>query len=276
MGDETTIILVTGSTDGVGRRVAQRFGATGAHVLIHGRNAMRGGGVKAAVEASGGTARVYLADFASLDAVRALARSLADDYPRIDVLINNAGIGVGRPDQRELSCDGHELRFAVNYLSGFLLAHLLKDRIASGGRIINVASAGQHPIDFADVMLTRGYSGHRAYCQSKLAQIMFCFDLAQELRASGIGVYALHPATYMDTAMVRRDGIHPVTSVDAGADAIVTLAVARGLDGGTGLYFDGRCLSRANAQAYDAAARARLRAISLSLVGLETSSTSQS
>jgi len=276
MDEKTRTILITGSTDGVGRRVAERLGASGAHVLIHGRDAIRGRSVKMAVEACGGSASVHLADFASLDAVRALAMSIADDHPRIDVLINNAGIGAGHPDRRELSRDGHELRFAVNYLSGFLLAHLLKGRIASGGRIVNVASAGQQPIDFTDVMLTRGYSGRRAYCQSKLAQIMFCLDLAEELRDSGIAVNALHPATYMDTAMVRRDGIRPVTRVDEGADAIVNLAVATALEGETGLYFDGRRPARANAQAYDVAARARLRAISLALVGLETPSTLRS
>jgi NAD(P)-dependent dehydrogenase (short-subunit alcohol dehydrogenase family) len=97
------------------------------------------------------------------------------------------------------------LRFAVNYLSGFLLAYLLLTLLKASvpSRIVNVASLGQHPIDFEDVMLTRGYTGPRAYAQSKLAQIMFTIDLAQELSGSGVTVNALHPATYMNTTMVR-------------------------------------------------------------------------
>jgi NAD(P)-dependent dehydrogenase (short-subunit alcohol dehydrogenase family) len=137
-----------------------------------------------------------------------------------------------------------------------------------GARIVNVASVGQQAIDFSDVMLKHGYSGGRAYCQSKLAQILFTFDLAAELTGTGVAVNALHPATYMDTPMVRGDGISPASSVDEGADAIVNLAVSPALEGRTGLYFDGLRPSRAQSQAYDAAARARLRALSFDLTGL--------
>ena len=115
------------------------------------------------------------------------------------------------------SADGHELRFAVNYLSGFLLAHLLLPllKASAPSRIVNVASLGQHPIDFDDVMITKGYSGSRAYAQSKLSQIMFTIDLAEQLRGSGVTVNSLHPATYMNTTMVRAGGITPI--VDGGA-----------------------------------------------------------
>jgi len=270
-------ILITGSTDGVGRRVAERLGAAGATILIHGRDAERAASLKATIERAGGEAAVYLADFSSLEAVRALAEAVARDRPRLDVLINNAGIGVGGPGaRRETSRDGCELRFAVNYLAGFLLTRLLLPRVvAARGRIVNVASIGQQAIDFDEVMLTRGYSGRRAYCQSKLAEIMFAFDLAEELEGAGVAVNALHPATYMDTTMARRDGVEPLSSVDEGAEAILRLAVAPLGEGESGRYYDGLRPARANPQAYDADARARLRALSLALAGLEPSSTAQ-
>src|ERR1700739_503941 len=116
--------------------------------------------------------------------------------------------------QRQLSADGHELRFAVNYLSGFLLAYLLLPLIkaAAPSRIVNVASIGQHPIDFDDVMISKNYSGTRAYAQSKLSQIMFTIDLANELKGTGVTVNSLHPATYMNTTMVRAGGITPLST----------------------------------------------------------------
>jgi NAD(P)-dependent dehydrogenase (short-subunit alcohol dehydrogenase family) len=196
---------------------------------------------------------------------------IRDNHERLDVLINNAGIGSasgGR--QRRTSAEGHELRFAVNYLAGFLLTRLLLPLISASApaRIVNVASAGQSPIDFDDVMLTRDYDGGRAYTQGKLAQIMFTFDLARELEGSGVTVTCLHPATYMDTTMVRAGGISPLSTVEEGGDAILNLAVSDGLAGQTGLYFDRKRQARANPQAYDAAARARLRELSMRLTGL--------
>lgn len=263
--------LVTGSTDGVGRLVAKRLGEMGAHVLIHGRNRDRGERLVAEIEAGGGRAELLLADLAALSEVRALAEAVRRRTDRLDILINNAGIGTGRPGApRETSADGHELRFAVNYLAGFLLTHLLLPLLkkSAPARIVNVASAGQQPIDFADVMLERGYSGARAYCQSKLAQIMFTFDLAEDLRGSGVTVNALHPATYMDTTMVRRAGVTPISTVEEGAEAILYLATSPALEGRSGLYFDGLREARAHPQAYDAEARRRLKALSLQLTGL--------
>ena len=130
--------------------------------------------------------------------------------------------------RREVSRDGHELRFAVNYLSGFLLTHLLLPtlRRSAPARIVNVSSAGQHPIDFEDVMLTRGYEGTRAYRQSKLAQVMFTIDLAEQLKDSGVTVNCLHPATFMNTNMVIESGYAPTSSVEEGADAILQLATS--------------------------------------------------
>jgi NAD(P)-dependent dehydrogenase (short-subunit alcohol dehydrogenase family) len=261
--------LVTGSTDGVGRVVAERLGKMGARVLVHGRDRARGEGVVADIKAAGGSAEFLAADLAALAEVRRLAQAVRGTTDRLDILINNAGIGSAGA-ARQTSADGHELRFAVNYLAGFLLSYLLLPLIkqSAPARIVNVASAGQQAIDFADVMLTRGYSGSRAYCQSKLAQILFTIDLAAELEISGVTVNALHPATYMNTTMVRRAGVTPISTVEEGAEAILNLAAEPALAGRSGLYFNGLREARADRQAYDADARARLRALSLELTGL--------
>src|ERR1043166_3918881 len=261
--------LVTGSTDGVGRVVAERLGEMGARVLVHGRDRARGEAVVADIRAGGGNAELLIADLAALAEVRRLAEAVRNTTDQLDILINNAGIGSAGA-ARQTSADGHELRFAVNYLAGFLLTYLLLPLVkqSAPARIVNVASAGQQAIDFADVMLTRGYSGSRAYCQSKLGQILFTVDLAHELDGSGVTVNALHPATYMNTTMVRRAGVTPISTVEEGAEAILNLAAGPALAGRSGLYFNGLREARADRQAYDADARRRLRALSRGLTGL--------
>jgi NAD(P)-dependent dehydrogenase (short-subunit alcohol dehydrogenase family) len=266
-------ILITGATDGVGRRVALDLGEAGARLLIHGRDRDRAETLIDELARLGNRdVRFYRADFASLAEVRSLAEAVRRDEKRLDVVISNAGIGTavgGR--ERRLSADGHELRFAVNYLAGFLLVRLLLPqlRAATPSRIVNVSSAGQTPIDFDDVMLERDYTGGRAYMQSKLAQIMFTFDLARELEDSGVTANALHPATYMNTTMVRQGGATPISTVEEGAAAICRLAVSPEVEGKTGLYFDRMQAARANAQAYDERARDRLRRLSFELTGLK-------
>ena len=248
--------LVTGSTDGLGRAVAARLAASGARVLVHGRNAAKAYG------------EFYRADLASLAEVRALARDVSSACERLNLLINNAGVGFGAPGAfRELSRDGHELRFAVNYLAPFLLTRLLLPllRASSPARIVNVASIGQSRIDFEDLMFERGYDGERAYGRSKLALIMFTFDLAEALKGSGVTANALHPATLMNTRMVAEAQMAPRTSVEEGAAAVMHLAASPELEGVSGELFDGRQRSRAASQAYDRAARERLRALSEAL-----------
>src|ERR1700730_7994925 len=182
-------VLITGSTDGVGRYVAERLAAQGWRVLVHGRDRSRGEAVVEQITQQGGEARFLVADLSSLAGVRSLAEAVRRDGDGLDALVNNAGIGTSGA-RRELSADGFELRFAVNYLAGFLLTRLLLPMFENrkSARIVNVSSAGQQAIDFSDVMLTHGYSGVRAYCQSKLAQIMFTIDLAGELEGSGVTV----------------------------------------------------------------------------------------
>jgi NAD(P)-dependent dehydrogenase (short-subunit alcohol dehydrogenase family) len=262
-------ILITGSTDGVGRAVAQRLATDGARVIVHGRDRARGESVVERIASRGGEARFLRADLASLAGVRSLAEAVRGECDGLDCLVNNAGIGTSG-DRRELSADGFELRFAVNYLAGFLVTRLVMPLLEARApsRIVNVSSLGQQPIDFSDVMLTRGYSGVRAYCQSKLAQILFTIDLAEELRDRDVTVNCLHPATYMDTTMVRLSGARPISTVEEGGDAILQLIRPPALEGRSGLYFNGLRESRANAQAYDPDARKRLRALSFELVGM--------
>jgi NAD(P)-dependent dehydrogenase (short-subunit alcohol dehydrogenase family) len=189
---------------------------------------------------------------------------------RLDVLVNNAGIAPGRDRGRQVSVDGYELTFAVNYLSHFLLTRLLLPLLERSApvRIVNVASVGQRPIDFDDVMLERGYDPIRAYAQSKLEQIMFTFELAERLGDSGVTVNALHPATLMDTKMVRETYGRAMTTVDEGVEATLRLISSPELEGVTGRYFDGTRESTAHEQAYDPEARRRLWELSARLCGL--------
>ena len=263
--------LITGSTDGVGRVVAKRLAEGGWRVLVHGRDRGRGEALVAEITAAGGTVEFLQADLSSIAEVRRLADAVEKTTRRLALLINNAGLGSGvSRTTRQTSADGHELLFAVNYLAGFLLTHLILPLIKNSApaRIVNVSSLGQQAIDFDDVMLTRGYSGSRAYCQSKLAQILFTIDLAHELAGSGVTVNALHPATYMNTPMVRQCGVNPISTVEEGADAILKLAVSPELEGESGLYFNGQREARADTQAYDLDARQELKALSIMLTGL--------
>ena len=261
------VALVTGSTSGLGRELALRLGSMGMHVIVHGRNRERGMEVVEAITSEGvGSARFYRADLASFEQVREFGEEVLRDYNTLDVLINNAGIARA-PNGRALSEDGHELIFQVNYLSHFLLTRMLLPRLLEGApsRLVNVSSGAQRPIDFDDVMLENNFSSGRAYAQSKLAQVLFTFDLAEELEGTEVIVNTLHPATYMDTPMVTRGGRTPRTTVAEGADAVMQLVTSPEV--GSGGYFSGLRRSRANAQAYDEEARAKLWRLSEGLTG---------
>jgi NAD(P)-dependent dehydrogenase (short-subunit alcohol dehydrogenase family) len=260
-------ILVTGSTDGLGLATVRRLAHDGATVLVHGRHPQKLERVLVGLPSAGpACAHGYLADLASLDETRRLARDVRAEHERLDALVNNAGVW---PPERRLSRDGFELAFAVNHLAHFLLTlELLPLLAASGARVVNVSSVGQQEIDFDDVMLERSYSGSRAYSQSKLAQIMFTFELVERLGPDApLAVNALHPATLMDTNMVREFGGRVLSTVAEGVEATARLATAPGLEGVTGRYFDGVEESTANAQAYDPDARRRLWELSEELTG---------
>ena len=200
-----------------------------------------------------------------------MARQVTSDVARLDVLVNNAGVGFGQDAaKRELSQNGYELRFAVNYLASYLLTERLLPllKASSPARIVNVASVGQAPLDFDNIMFTRGYSGVSAYRQSKLAMIAWTFDLAERLTGTGVTVNALHPASLMPTKMVLEAGWQTMSSVEEGLKATWRLVVDPALENVTGEYFDGLSLAKAKAQAYDKQVQQRLAALSQKLVSV--------
>jgi NAD(P)-dependent dehydrogenase (short-subunit alcohol dehydrogenase family) len=264
------VVLITGATDGLGRGVAIALAQRGATLVVHGRDRARGETVVRELRAVGGPeVRLYVADFAALADVDRVANTILAGEPRLDALVNNAGI---IQDRREESADGHELTFQVNYLAGFLLAHRLLPLLkrSAPARIVSVTSAGQAPIDFSAVMLERRWDGWQAYCQSKLAQIMMTFDLAEDLAGTGVTVNALHPATLMPTKMVvGRFGAQ--STLEEGVQNTVRLIADPGFMNVSGRYFNGAQQAKAHRQAYDVMARARLRELSRDLCGFNKS-----
>ncbi len=265
------VIMITGSTDGLGRSVALALAGDGAHIIVHGRNAQRGAEVVDEIRAAGGTARFYQADLASLPQVRELAAAVVRDYPRLDVLINNAGIGRGQPNApREVSADGYELRMAVNYLSHFYLTRTLIPLLqrSAPSRVVSVSSSAQATgqIDFSNIMLEREpYEGGFAYGQSKLMQIFMTFDLQEEFGGTGVSFNAVHPGGLLDTSMVRERGGSATMSPDAGAEFVVNAVTSSEV----GVYFNGGNSAPAHAQAYDMDARRQLRELSFDLAEME-------
>jgi NAD(P)-dependent dehydrogenase (short-subunit alcohol dehydrogenase family) len=234
-------ILITGATSGLGRYLAGRLADQ--CLLVHGRDPER---TKRLADELG--AHPYVADLSDLSQVSKLAAAILRDFGKIDVLINNAGIGYGK--ERELSVDGHELRFAVNYLAPVLLTRLLLDNITE--TVLNIGSLGQESLDIDDLTIEHGYSGVTAYRRAKLALAMATFDLAKE--RPDLRVNVVHPATYMDTNMVRKGGGVPLNTVDHGGEA--TLRVLQSPLSGT--FFDEDKPSKAHPDAYDEGLRARL------------------
>lgn len=269
-------IMITGSTDGLGRALALRLAAEGHRLILHGRSADRLADLRHELDDAAVRPITVRADLSSLDEVRRLADQVRDATDRLDALVSNAGIGGGEPDGRErrVSKDGFELRFAVNYLAGFLLTLELLPLLKVAGtgpevaRIVNVASLGQHPLDFEDLMLTHDYQGWRAYSQSKLAQIISGFELADRLDPSLVTVVSMHPSTYMPTKMVTAEQIDAVDTLEAGTEALHRLAVGPEAEGVTGVFYDRLERARANEQAYDRQVRTELWRRSLELTGL--------
>jgi len=260
-------VLITGATSGLGRYVAFELVRSGHVVLAHGRDPGR---TESLVEElrTEGDAEAFVADLASLAQVRELGAHVADAHPDLDVLINNAGVGAGSPGAaRELSADGHELRLAVNYLAPVALTRALLPvlRANAPARIVNVGSVGQDPVDFDDIEFRRGYDGFAAYRRAKFALAAHTFTLAEELADTGIAVNVLHPATFMDTAMVREGGVTPWNTVADGAPGVLALATE---DLGTGAYFDGTNRARAHETTYDGEVQRRLAAVTDQLLTL--------
>jgi NAD(P)-dependent dehydrogenase (short-subunit alcohol dehydrogenase family) len=235
-------------------------------VLAHGRDRER---TEALVAELGGGARPYVADLASLAEVRELAAEVVANEPRLDVLVNNAGVGFGRSGEaRQVSRDGHELRMAVNYLAAALLARGLAPRLAASApsRIVNVGSLGQVPFEVADIEFEDGYEGTAAYRRAKLALAAFTFDLAEELRGTGVTVNCVHPASLMGTTMVVEAGWTPRSTVEDGGEPTLRLITDPDLAAVTGQFFDGASPTRALAPAYDPTFRRELREATARLI----------
>ncbi|GAA2396664.1 SDR family NAD(P)-dependent oxidoreductase [Dactylosporangium salmoneum] len=254
-------VLLTGATSGLGRWLAPRLGQAGRTVLLHGRDPAKVARGVAEVEAAGGKAEGFVADLADLDDVGRLAAQVRDR--ELTALVNNAGVGFGQRDGgREVSADGYELRWAVNLLAPVRLTEALLPTLKANApaRIVNVGSLGQEPIDFDDLQLRRRYDGVTAYRRAKLALAAWTFDLADELAGSGVTANCIHPATFMDTEMVRQYGQRPMSTVEDGGEATLRLILD---ETRTGLFFDARRAAEPHPDARDPAVRARLREVLL-------------
>jgi len=273
-------VLVTGATGGIGRATAMGLAAIGANVAITGRDRARTEGAAREIRAAGGgQVDLFVADLSSQCEVRRLAAEMLQACPRIDALVNNVG---GYWNTRHVTADGLERTFALNHLAPFLLTNLLLNRLkqSAPARVITVASnahaTGQ--IDFDDLQGERSYSGSRAYNQSKLANILFTYELARRLRASKVTANALHPGV-VNTSFGAEDprGIQRLIIPFArpflktpvqGAATSIHLASAADLEQVTGRYFANIKPKRSSKRSYDKAAAARLWQVSADLVGL--------
>ncbi len=273
-------VLITGGTGGIGRATALGLAAMGAHVAITGRDRGRTEGAARAIGAAGnGHVDTFIADLSSQSEVRRLAAEVLQHLSRIDVLVNNAG---GYWNTRHVTADGLEHTFALNHLAPFLLTRLLLDRLKQSiqGRVVTVASNAQAlgRIDFDDLQGEQSYSGARAYNQSKLANVLFTYELTRRLQSTAVTANALHPGV-VSTAFGAEDpaGIQRVLvplmrpfmkSPMEGAATSIHLASAPALAHVTGGFFANSKPKRSSKRSHDAAAAARLWQVSAELVGL--------
>jgi len=277
-------VLITGGTGGIGRATAVRLASMGARVGITGRDLGRARRAAAEIASESGHAVVdaFGADMSSQAEVRRLADEVLAAYPRLDVLVNNVG---GFWSHRHVTADGLEHTFALNHLAPFLLTSLLLDRLIASApaRVVTVSSGAQSmgKIDFDDLMGERTYSGQRAYNQSKLANVMFTYELARRVAGRGVTATALHPGM-TNTAFSAEDpsrAFAPLVKVmrpfmrksERGADTPVYLASSSAAEGLTGQYFANRESKPSNKASYDTVVTARLWRVSADLVGLPAS-----
>jgi len=276
-------VLITGGTGGIGRATAIRLASMGAQVGVTGRNTGRAqrAAAEIASESGNGAVDAFGADMSSQAEVRRLADEVLAAYPRLDVLINNVG---GFWSHRHVTADGLEHTFALNHLAPFLLTSLLLERLLASApaRIVTVSSGAQSmgEIDFDDLMGERKYSGQHAYNQSKLANVMFTYELARRLAGTGVTATALHPGM-TNTAFSAEDpsrAFAPLVKImrpfmkkpERGADTPVYLASSPQAEGLTGQYFANRESKQSNKSSYDTEATARLWRVSADLVGLSS------
>src|SRR5919112_4843689 len=274
-------VLITGATGGIGRAAAIGLASMGARVGITGRDRARAERAAAAIARESGNSAVdvFVANISSQAEVWRLAGEVLAAYPRLDVLLNNVG---GFWAHRHVTADGLEHTFALNHLAPFLLTSLLLERLMASApaRVVSVSSGAQAQgkIDFDDLMGERTYSGQRAYSQSKLANVMFTYELARRLEGTGVTATVLHPGV-TNTAFGAEDSARAMTPIIAvlrpfmrsperGADTAVYLASSPEVDSVTGRYFANRKARKSHESSYDTATTARLWRVSADLVGL--------
>jgi NAD(P)-dependent dehydrogenase (short-subunit alcohol dehydrogenase family) len=265
------IILITGSTDGIGKETARQLAQLGATVIVHGRRADRCEAIRDEVRAATGNPHVdfVVADLSSQRQVRQLAAEISARYDRLHVLINNAGVIL---PQRQLSEDGLEMSFAVNHLAPFLLTQLLLDLLkrSAPARIVNVSSTVHYsaPLKFDNLQGERKYNGVEAYKVAKLGNVLFTYELAEQLKGSGVSVNCLHPGVVATKLLAAGWGWSSGLSLAHGAALSVYLATSPEVEHVTGQYFESRSPGGASPKANDVKLRREFWNISAQLVGL--------
>ena len=274
------ICVVTGANSGLGLVTARELMRMGADVLMVARRREAGEAALAEVRASSprGSAELLLADFASLDQVRALAAAIRANRPRVDVLVNNAGLML---TERERTRDGYEAVFAVNHLAPFLLTNLLLDSLCAAGRarVVTVASRAHSraKLDFDDLQGERHWNGWRAYCASKLCNVLFNLELARRLEGKGVTANALHPGVIATGFGRENTGAWKwmlrvarvaMSSPEKGAATQIYLAASPDVEGVSGKYFVDCRPAKASAAGTDVASARRLWEISEGMTGL--------
>jgi len=232
----TKTILITGSTDGIGFAAAQTLAEGGHRVLLHGRNSVKLAQKSAAIKAGSpaGTVETFLCDLTRMSEVKQLAADVSAAHPRLDVLINNAGI-LKTPNP--VTAQGHDVRFLVNTFAPYLLAQTLLPVIPKSGRIINLSSAAQNPIDFDAMAGRTRQADMEAYAQSKLAITIWSRHMAQQI-PDGPLVVSVNPASLIGTKMVKEGFGIEGKDISIGADILVEAALGESFEGRSGEYFD--------------------------------------
>lgn len=274
------VVLITGATDGIGKVAAERLAAGGARVVLVGRNPQKTLQVAQAITEQVGAGRVdyLLADLSVQEQVRAAAAEFRSRYDRLDVLINNAGAVFMR---RAESADGFEMTFALNHLAYFLLTNLLLDLLIASApaRIVNVSSDAHHGarLNLDDLQNRRGFTGFKAYSQSKLANVLFTYELARRLEGQGVTVNALHPGFVATRFGANNGGFarwairltqFAAISPAEGARTILYLAASPEVEGVTGKYYANEKPKRSSAASFDREAARRLWDLSMQMTGL--------
>jgi NAD(P)-dependent dehydrogenase (short-subunit alcohol dehydrogenase family) len=280
--DTGRICLITGASAGIGKEMAKAIARSGITVVMVARNVERLKNAQAEIQQAvpGATTDLLPADLSSQTQIRELAAEFQGKYDRLDILINNAGVLV---PNRSLTVDGIETTFAVNHLGYFLLTNLLLEKIKSSApaRIVNVSSAAHKSasLDFNDLQNERRYSGFFVYCESKLANVLFTYELARKLEGTGVTANCFHPGAiatelFRDQNILVRLGTQLFLKGPAkGAETGVYLATSPEVEGVTGKYFVNKKAARSNKQSYDEAAARRLWEISDQLTGISKPST---